>query len=207
MPERCPACWVAGMLIRWGRYKRKIWTEEEKYETEVQRVRCKECGKTHGLLPDFLHPYRRYTLGLMQKVIWMYLLEGMGFGRIMAEISSESLAQETVREWVRSFGYGAGYLLLDVMRRFVMKLYPESEGPGRAPVELERSSQAEELKKSYHFWDWGESLYAQHKNVEPEIEFSDEGYFGYLLQWLQRQQMPPRIFWSPKLKTSPSAPP
>jgi len=137
----------------------------------------------------------------------MYLLEGMGFGRIMAEISSEGPGPETVREWVRSFGYGAGYLLLDVMRQFVMKLYPESEGPGRAPLELERSSQAEELKKSYHFWSWGEILYAHHKAIDPKIVFSDEGYFGYLLHWLQRQQLTPRIFWSPKLKTTPSAPP
>jgi hypothetical protein len=198
---------VAGTLIRWGRYVRWVLTGEEKYKTEIQRVRCKECGKTHGLLPDFLHPYRRYTVGIMQKVIWLYLLAGMGYGRIMDELPSEGPGQETVREWVRSFGYGAGYLLLDVMGRFVMKLYPESEVTGRAPQELERSSQAEELKRSYHFWSWGEILYAHHKEVAPEIVFSDEGFFPYLLQWLQRQQMTPRLLWSPKLETTPTVPP
>ncbi len=125
----------------------------------------------------------------------------------MAEISSEGPVAETVREWVRSFGYGAGYLLLDVMRRFVMKLYPESEVTGRAPLELERSAKAEELKKSHHFCKWGEILYARHKEAVPEIIFSDQGYFAYLLQWLQRQQMPPRLFWSPKLETTPTTPP
>ncbi len=148
MPKQCPTCQGLDRLIRWGKYVRQVWTGEEKYELEIQRVKCKGCGKTHALLPDFLHPYRRYTLEVMQQIIWMYVLWGMGFGQIMKKILSEGPTRRTVREWVSSFGYGAGYLLLDVMRQFVMKLYPESEVRGRAPQELERSSQAEEWKRS-----------------------------------------------------------
>ncbi len=206
-PERCPKCGLKETLIRWGRYVRLVMRGEEKNEIEIQRMRCKECGKTHALLPDFLHPYRRYTLEIMQRVIWQYVLVGLGYGRIMDEILGEGPGcQETVREWVRSFGYGAGYLLLDAMRRFVMKMYPESDVKERASLELERNSRAEELKKSYYFCKWGEILYAHHKDVEAKIIFSEEGFFPYLLHWLQRQSIPARLFWSPRLRTSPTAP-
>jgi hypothetical protein len=111
-----------------------------------------------------------------------------------------------VQEWVRSFGYGGGYLLLDVLRRFVMALYPESEPSGRAPLELERSSHATQLKNSYHFWQWGEILYARKKEVEPKTSFSDTQFFPFLVGWLQAQSIVPRIFWSPRLETTPTAP-
>jgi hypothetical protein len=112
----------------------------------------------------------------------------------------------TVKEWVRSFGYGAGYLLLDVLRRFVMSLYPESELSGRAPPELERSSNGEQLKSSYHFCRYGEILYARKKEVEPKMSFSDTDFFPFLVRWLQTQSIAPRMFWSPCLETTPTTP-
>jgi hypothetical protein len=109
-------------MIRWGRYKRSVKTGEEKYDLEIQRVRCKACESSHALLPDFLHPYRHYLLSLMQKAIWLYLFVGLGVERLMERLPLEGPEPSTVQEWVRSFGYGAGYLLLDVLRRFVMSL-------------------------------------------------------------------------------------
>jgi hypothetical protein len=158
------------------------------------------------LLPDFLHPYRHYLLRLMQKAIGLYLFVGLGIERLMERMPLGGPEPSTVQEWVRSFGYGAGYLLLDVLRRFVMSLYPESEGPGRAPPELERNGNAAQLKRSYHFWRWGEILYARKKEVEPEISFSDACFFPFLVGWLPTQSIPPRIFWSPCLETTPTTP-
>lgn len=193
-------------MIRWGRYKRSVKTGEEKYDTQIQRVRCKRCGATHALLPDFLHPYRHYLLRLMQKAVWLYLFVGLGIERLMAQMPLGGPEPSTVQEWVRSFGYGAGHLLLDVLRRFVMTLYPESELTGRAPPELERSGNAAQLKNSYHFCRYGEILYARTKEVDPKITFSDAHFFPFLVRWLQRQSIPPRIFWSPRLETTPTAP-
>jgi hypothetical protein len=193
-------------MIRWGRYKRSVKTGEQKYVLEIQRVKCKACGVTHALLPDFLHPYRHYLLGLMQEAIWLYLFVGLGIERLMGRMPFDGPEPSTVKEWVRSYGYGAGYLLLDVLRRFVMSLYPESEVSGRAPPELERSRNGEQLKRSYHFCRYGEILYARKKEIEPKMSFSDTKLFSFLIGWLQTQSIPPRIFWSPRLETTPATP-
>ena len=193
-------------MIRWGRYKRSAKTGEQKYTIEIQRVKCKACGVTQALLPDFLHPYRHYLLELMQKAIWLYLFVGLGIERLMEQLPLGGPEPSTVKEWVRSFGYGAGYLLLDVLRRFVMSLYPESELSGRAPPELERSENAAQLKSSYHFCRYGEILYARKKEVEPKMSFSDTDFFPFLVRWLQTQSIAPRIFWSPCLELTPTTP-
>ena len=206
VPECCPTCQVAGEMIRWGRYKRSVKTGELKYELQIQRVRCKACGRSQALLPDFLHPYRHYLLSLLQKAIELYLFVGLGIERLIERLPSAGPEPSTVQEWVRSFGYGAGYLLLDVLRRFVMSLYPESEGPGRAPSALERSGTAAQLKRSYHFWRWGEILYARKKEGEPKMRFSGAHFFPFLVRWLQAQSMTPRIFWSPRLVGTPTTP-
>jgi transposase-like protein len=206
VPECCPTCQVEGEMIRWGRYKRSVKTGEAKYELQIQRVRCQACGRSQALLPDFLHPYRHYLLSLLQKAIWLYLFVGLGIERLIERLPPAGPEPSTVQEWVRSFGYGAGYLLLDVLRRFVMSLYAESDLSGRAPLELERSGNAEQLKKSYHFWRWGEILYARQKEVEPHMSFSDAQFFPFLVRWLQSQSIVPRIFWSPRLARTPTAP-
>ncbi len=193
-------------MIRWGRYKRSAKTGEKKYVIEIQRVRCNACGVTHALLPDFLHPYRHYLLSLLQKAIWLYLFVGLGVERLMGQMPPGGPEPSTVQEWVKSFGYGAGYLLLDALRRFVMSLYPESEISGRAPPELERSGNAKQLKNSYHFCRYGEILYARKKEVDPKMSFSDSHFFSFLVGWLQTQSIPPRIFWSPRLETTPTTP-
>ena len=58
LPERCPHpdCQAADSLIRWGTYHRWACTETEAYRLCIQRVRCRLCGRTHSLLPDFCTP-------------------------------------------------------------------------------------------------------------------------------------------------------
>ena len=206
VPECCPKCEATGEMIRWGRYQRAVKTGKEKYTLQIQRVKCQRCGATHALLPDFVHPYRHYLLRLMQKVIWLYLFVGLGIERLMKQLPSQGPEPATVQEWVQSFGYGAGYLLFDVLRHFVMSLYPESELSGRAPPDLERSGNAAQLKNSYHFWQWGEVLYARKKEVAPQMSFSDPEFFPFLGRWLQTQSIVPRIFWSPRRETTPTTP-
>ncbi len=87
-----------------------------------------------------------------------------------------------------------------------MALYPESELTGRAPPELERSGNAAQLKRSYHFYKYGEILYARKKEIEPKMSFTDSKFFPFLIDWLQTQPIPPRIFWPPLLETTPTDP-
>ncbi len=59
--RKCPYCKTKKSLIKYGHYKRNIsiydHNQIENYLVSVQRVRCKGCGKTHALLPNFVVPY------------------------------------------------------------------------------------------------------------------------------------------------------
>jgi hypothetical protein len=56
LPDHCPHpdCRATDALIRWGTYERQALTGLQVYCIRVQRIRCKACGRTHSLLPDFL---------------------------------------------------------------------------------------------------------------------------------------------------------
>lgn len=55
-------CHKKGCLIFYGWYKRKVKLPSGPLLLSVQRVRCKECGKTHALLPSVLVPYSQVSL-------------------------------------------------------------------------------------------------------------------------------------------------
>ncbi len=212
LPDRCPhpACRAAASLTRWGTYERWACTEGEDYRIRIQRIRCTVCGRTHSLLPDFLHPYRHYVIRLLQNVIHFYLIVGLGLGRLLRQMSESGPARSTVREWIRSFAYGAGELLLDLLTRRLVALDPFAALPDRVPPEhLQRISdpvQRRRLARAHHFWLLAEQLYAQVKVRQPWLDFAAAQFFPFLLHWLQRQAVPPRLFWSPCLSTTPTTP-
>ena len=211
LPDRCPHpdCQAAHSLVRWGTYHGWACTGAEAYRLCIQRIRCRLCGRSHSLLPDFLHPYRHYVLKLLQQVSWLYLIVGLGFGRLMNHLPEAGPAPETVREWIRAFAYGAGHLLLAALTRFLLKLAPQTELPGPAPAHLARSRQGQHyhrLTQAHDFWQLAEQLYAQVKGRQPRLAFSLGQLFPFLLHWLQSQPWPPRLFWSPALSTTPKQP-
>lgn len=212
LPDRCPhpACRAAGCLIHWGTYERWACTEGENHRIRIQRIRCKVCGRTHSLLPDFLHPYRHYVIRLLQNAIQLYLIAGLGLGRLLRQMPEPGPARSTVREWIHSFAYGAGELLLDLLTRRLAALDPLAELPDRAPPEhLQRIPdpvQRRRLARAHHFWLLAEQLYAQVKLRQPWLDFGAAQFFPFLLHWLQRQVVPPRLFWSPRLSTTPTTP-
>jgi len=210
LPERCPhpECRAAGSLIRWGTYERWACTPGKDYRIRVQRVRCTVCGRTHSLLPDFLHPYRHYVIRLLQNVIHFYLIVGLGLGRLLQQVPEQGPARSTVREWIHSFAYGAGELLLDLLTRRLVALDPLAALPDSVPPEhLQHISdpvQRRRLACAHRFWLLAEQLYAQIKVRQPWLDFAAPQFFPFLLHWLQRQGVPPRLFWSPRLCTTPT---
>jgi hypothetical protein len=190
--------------VRWA------CTAGKAYRIRIQRIRCKVCGCTHSLLPDFLHPYRHYVIRLLQDVIHLYLIAGLGLGRLLRQVPEPGPARSTVREWIRSFAYGAGELLLDLLTRRLVALDPLAELPDSIPPEhLQRIPdpiQRRRLGRAHQFWLLGEQLYAQVKVRQPGLAFAAAQFFPFLLHWLQRQAVPPRLFWSPRLSTTPISP-
>jgi hypothetical protein len=211
IPDICPdpGCQASGYLIRWGTYERSARTGVVDYRILVQRVRCQVCGHTHSLLPDFLHPHRHYVIGLLQHVASLYLIVGLGWGRLMNRLPPPGPARSTVREWIASFAYGVGHLLLDFLIRHLLTLDPLTELPDTgAPSHLDRVSnpvRRSRLERAHHFWLLAESLYAQLKLRSPRLHFAASQLLPFLLHWLQSQALLPRLFWNPTLSTTPSA--
>jgi hypothetical protein len=212
LPDRCPhpACRATDSLTRWGTYERWACTGGEEDRIRIQRIRCTVCGRTHSLLPDFLHPYRHYVIRLLQNVIYLYLIVGQSLEHVLQQMPESGPARSTVREWIRSFAYGAGERLLDLLTRSLVALNPLLALPDRAPPEhLKRISdplQRRRLARAHHFWLLAEQLYAQVKVRQPWLDFGAAQFFPFLLHWLQRQVVPPRLFWSPRLSTTPTTP-
>jgi len=219
LPDCCPRpdCLATGSLIRWGTYERGALTGEVDHRLRIQRVRCKACGRTHSLLPDFLHPHRHFVISLLQQVISLYLLAGLGWRRLMRQVRAEydrGPAPSTVQEWVASFAYGAGHLLLDTWLRHLFALDPGSDLPDPPPpLGMERhlnrtpdSDQRRRLEKAHTFWLLAEQVYVLVKQRQPTLHFSAAQLFPFLLHWLPVHRLPSRLFWSPRLATTPMQP-
>lgn len=58
-PLRCPNCSAAKSLVALGYYERWLsGTNGKHLRVSVRRFRCRVCGRTVSLLPDFAQPYR-----------------------------------------------------------------------------------------------------------------------------------------------------
>lgn len=212
IPDTCPhpECQATGCLIRWGTYERWARTGDVAYRILIQRVRCNVCGRTHSLLPDFLHPYRHYVIRLLQHVVSLYLIAGLGVDRLMNQLPGLNPARSTVREWVASFAYGAGELLLDLLSRQLLSLDPLAELPDTPPPRhlnrIRDPVKRRRMERAHRFWLLAEHLYALVKAKRPRLHFAVDQLLPFLLHWLQNQTVPPRIFWSPVLSTTPTMP-
>lgn len=211
IPDHCPhpECQAVHSLIRWGSYRRCALTLEHMYQLTLQRLRCKVCGRTHSLLPDFLHPYRHYVIDLLHTVVSFYLIAGLGLCRLMKRLSHLGPARSTVREWIASFAYGAGELLLDRLLRHLLALDPALVLPDSPPEHLRRVSdplKRRRLQRAHTCWLLAERLYALAKNRLPQLHFTAGQLFPFLLHWLQSQALPPRLLWSLRLPHTPRVP-
>lgn len=59
-PKKCRLCKCEGCLIWHSIYFRYVITLSGKYKIPIRRVKCKECGRTFPLLPNFIIKYHRY---------------------------------------------------------------------------------------------------------------------------------------------------
>lgn len=86
---KCPYCKQYAM-VKHGYYNRSIKFSLQKYDINILRVKCKNCGRTHAVLPPFIIPYiqtslfdaieilKQYdagTLNLFDNVDYIYLIK------------------------------------------------------------------------------------------------------------------------------------
>lgn len=65
---RCPNC-ESYNNIKWGSYARTIYYINQSIikckVINIKRIKCKDCGKTHALLPSFIVPYKLFALDVI----------------------------------------------------------------------------------------------------------------------------------------------
>lgn len=65
-PRVCPAC--SGRMVKHGGYVRKTVV------TWMPRMRCKDCGKAHTVMPHFLAPKKRVSTDEREQIITQWAL-------------------------------------------------------------------------------------------------------------------------------------
>ncbi len=97
-------CGKGGCLIRHGRYERsvKLGQDPDPLRLSVQRVRCKECGATHALIPSTLVPYSQITLRDQQRILDL-AERGLALEPVMEEnpLIDESNIGHVIRQFRR----------------------------------------------------------------------------------------------------------
>jgi len=95
---RCPHCRARG-LIAWG-YGRERTLRAGRTTTVTvrpRRVRCRDCGSTHVVLPAALQPRRADTTAVIGTAL-LHKADGLGHRRIAARMDRPV---STVRRWLR----------------------------------------------------------------------------------------------------------
>lgn len=76
MLERCPCCYATGTCKRHAYYSRYLIGfsngRPECQQVSILRVICTSCRHTHAILPDFIIPFRQFSLPFILKVLHDY---------------------------------------------------------------------------------------------------------------------------------------
>lgn len=93
-------CGKIGLLIFYGFYKRKIKTASGKITLYIQRVFCKECKKSHAILPAEIVPYSQVSCPDQQEII-SYVENGDSPDKVLEE--KPSIDENNVKHIIRQF--------------------------------------------------------------------------------------------------------
>ena len=98
----CPYCGHSGCLIKHGTYTRRLKVGGILIVLRIQRVRCKECGKTHAVVPTCIVPYQWEMLE-EQIAILLHWLSDKNYKEVMEKnnLIDESTVQAVIRRFRR----------------------------------------------------------------------------------------------------------
>jgi len=198
-PERCPHCGGEHTCVFWGSYLRWVYTATDRTRIWIQRVRCRLCGVTDALLPSFLHPFRRYTLALIQLAISAALDHGL-WGDDLADAVGpyHQPAFSTVHEWVWSFVLSAVWLLPWLLQALLALDPQTSLDLGRSPDHLLKIPNARRRTAFLQGWQvlrLAQALYAATRAQQPDLAFQAIKLLAFVAVALGATGQMPRLLW------------
>ncbi len=93
-------CGCKGTLVYHGSYMRHLKDGSECFSLKIQRVQCRQCQRTHALMPYFLVPYSQVSLHEQKKVL-AAIYAGTSLPALLRD--SASLDESYVRYLLRKF--------------------------------------------------------------------------------------------------------
>ena len=93
-------CGRKGSLVLYGSYKRHLKVASILSILKIQRVKCRECGKTHALMPFFLVPYSQVSQP-EQKQLIEAVLTGKGLENLLE--SNTLIDENYVKYLIRKY--------------------------------------------------------------------------------------------------------
>ena len=126
----CPYCGGKESTY-YGNYRRNvIEINEKRVETtiKIKRLKCRECGKTHAVIPTFLIPYKQHTVETVNEVLKEKIVEE----KTSREIEeSTGVTRQLLRKWLKELEEMKGkleILFLVFVFKELMKEIKEEKG-------------------------------------------------------------------------------
>lgn len=102
--ERCPTCNAKGQCRIYASYDRNIvdyYDGKVIYDRlRITRVLC-TCGHTHAILPDFIIPYKHYSLPFILHVLQVYFSHAMTLEKILEVYG---ISHKVLERWKAAYG-------------------------------------------------------------------------------------------------------
>ena len=114
----CPCC-DSDKLISYGSYERNVIVYSEYFKIKIKRVMCKECGKTHALIPYFLIPYYQHEKTFIYRVCIEKILKETGVCKLSSKVE---ISRQLLYQWNKIFVIHIRYLLTTLSRSLKLSL-------------------------------------------------------------------------------------
>lgn len=106
----CPCC-GSDKLILYGSYERNVIIYNECSRIKIKRVKCKNCGRTHALIPYFLVPYFQHEKTFIYRVCEEKILKEIGVCKLASEVE---ISRQVLYQWKNRFLKHLVYLLTTI---------------------------------------------------------------------------------------------
>ena len=102
-PSKCPQCESKQPLVCHGFYARTVEDRAEGFVIRVRRYFCAACRRTVSLLPDFVLPYLRFTIGTIALFLKARLLERKTLKAAAEAAQQPTMPYQRGQQWVDRF--------------------------------------------------------------------------------------------------------
>lgn len=75
----CSRCGCIGQLSPHAYYRRAVKKAGSQLSLTVKRLKCSNCKRTHAVVPSYIIPYSRVTLGEQMQILCQSILKGLVF--------------------------------------------------------------------------------------------------------------------------------